>query len=173
MMNLLNDLEDFTKFGLPPNVDIFVRNSKRIIWIFFGYYFSIVTVFMTYGIMNSEYCEELNRLYDMNTVCAYINYAWYPINLNYTPVKQIIATFLGIITYPLVLTAVGAAVIICVSLFNIVVRIKHLKLMLEEALAIEHTTECRDALVRCYKYYKDIRRYSNVELICKIIIIVA
>lgn len=164
-MDLINDLEDFTRFGLPPNIDHLKTNSKKMILVIFFYYLSVVTLFLTYGIINSRHCEDLNELYDLNTLCAYINYAWYPIDLNYTPVKQIIASLLGIAAFPLVLTAVGAAAMICCSLINVVERIQHFKQMLYEALAIKNMLKCRNSLIRCYEYYEDLERYLKETVI--------
>lgn len=152
------DLSDFTKFGKPPHFD---QRTKRLEFLsrIYKTFIDIVIINMTLlpPIFDS-YCIEQSRHKNFKEVCGLLATTWMPFDISQFPVKQL---FLLWQSYSALMTLKGAALIsfaIMESIEHLVIRIQHLKVMLETAINTNNPTVRRKRFNTCIQYHQDIFR---------------
>lgn len=158
ILNLLNELEDYSKFGTPHDVEEIVKIFKHVVQLSFIYSAGGSLIYWAYGLIDAKVCNEINFEHDMEFVCGFFVFAWYPFNVNYFPMKQIISIALylnGILVMANATINIG---LIFGIILNINSRVRHLRYLFGQAFNCTNKIECRRQMILCYAYHKDILR---------------
>ncbi|XP_068897419.1 odorant receptor 4-like isoform X3 [Tenebrio molitor] len=150
------DLSDFTNFEKPQNFDKVNRRLSLLSKMYKSFIdFAIINVCLS-PFVSKRFCEKLNQEREFKEICGLLATTWMPFNIDVFPIKQI---FFLLQLYTVVFTMKGAAVIsfaIMETIEHLVLRIKHLKLMLNEAVSTEDVTTRQQRFAKCIEYHINI-----------------
>jgi hypothetical protein len=155
------DLSDFANFEKPQNFDKVNRRLSLLSKMYKSFIdFAIINVCLS-PFISKRFCEKLNQEREFKEICGLLATTWMPFNIDVFPIKQI---FFLLQLYTVVFTMKGAAVIsfaIMETIEHLVLRIKHLKLMLNEAVSTEDATTRQQRFAKCIEYHINIFEYSS------------
>ncbi|KAJ3625605.1 hypothetical protein MTP99_016167 [Tenebrio molitor] len=155
------DLSDFTNFEKPQNFDKVNRRLSLLSKMYKSFIdFAIINVCLS-PFISKRFCEKLNQEREFKEICGLLATTWMPFNIDVFPIKQI---FFLLQLYTVVFTMKGAAVIsfaIMETIEHLVLRIKHLKSMLNEAVSTEDVTTRQQRFAKCIEYHINIFEYSS------------
>lgn len=152
----VKEIEDFSMFGIPKNIEKHVLNVKRLTYMFLTYSCAGTVLYFLFGFYNIKSCKAINLKYDMENVCGLLVYTWYPFEFDYFPMKQLIEVLMLInIIYAMNISTVSVSMMGGI-IMNIILRLKQLNEMFSEAFKSLDNEDCNRQLIICYKYHQHI-----------------
>lgn len=151
ILELIENVEDFSEFGVPSDTKLVIRNVKRFAY---GYYTIQIIGITLHGLMciyQIADCEKNNVKHNMRLACGQLSYIWYPFDFDYTPMKQIL--FLITIYACMCLISNGSSCIALMytSVTCIISRLNHLEELLVDAFRCD---EVKSRFKYCVQYHK-------------------
>jgi hypothetical protein len=154
-------LSDFDNFEKPQNFD---KENRRLTFLSKMYkaYIDIAIIYFCLSpFISKRFCEKQNQDREFKEICGLLATTWMPFNIDVFPTKQFFFLWQS---YTIVFTMKGAALIsfaMMETIEHLVVRIKHLKLMLNEAVNTEDATTRQQRFAKCIEYHINIFEYSS------------
>lgn len=153
--NIFKQMSDFTEFGKPPNFDKLHKMLETLSVIHYWYVNTLVYGAMLSPYFGYKFCKKYNREHNIDEVCGMIP-VWVPFELDYFPMREI---FLAVETFSAGHLYIPFAIMVFTmfeSIEYIILRFKHLKILLEEALGENIEENVRSELFAKAVRYHDV-----------------
>ena len=158
--SLMRDLSDFKKFGVPPNFDKRNKNLNLGVQLLFSYTLG-ATIFYT-GLKLSEKpeCKRISFEKGMKeNNCGLIAPFWIPFDIDYFPVFQLFSLLATFIMHSVLKMCLHISLNTFEIAHHIILRIKHLKTMVEECFDDKRYAVSQRKLKICITYHTEILEY--------------
>ncbi|XP_072392131.1 uncharacterized protein [Diabrotica undecimpunctata] len=147
-------ISDFTKFGKPRDFDRVNAKYNRYSKFQYCYLqFMILGAVIGSTAFRGQECEQLNEERHTDEVCGLFAYTWMPFNINYFPVKQVFTVVQCLCIYYIYMTTGLGAWMVLESVEHIVVRMRHLSFLFEDALNQEDARTRREKFNFAVRYH--------------------
>nr|XP_023019069.1 putative odorant receptor 85d [Leptinotarsa decemlineata] len=145
---------NFEEFGKPIEFDEINQKYNRYSQYHYCYAeFAVFVVLLGSNIFKSRQCRVENEQRHLHEVCGLFSYTWMPFNIDFFPVKQIylfIQLIGGHFVYAVVL---HSAWMVLETIEHIVIRIRHVAHLFNEALAAQDPEERREKFNSVVRYH--------------------
>lgn len=155
-LELVNELEDFTKFGIPKDADKIALQVKLMVKVFIPSFVLGCVFYYASGVLNYKNCVEMNDEYDVNFFCGCVVYFWSPIDINNNFIGYLLPIVMTFSAFILMTNALIYVVLILTIMMCINSRTRHLIHLFGKAFNCTDKMECRRQIIMCYEYHQDI-----------------
>lgn len=156
--SLIQDLQDYEKFGKPHDTDKINKQFNLYSKLYYSYCFvGIALYFIVVHTSGAKACIDRNVQYGRNEVCGFFSPFWLPFKYNFTPAYEIMMAVQ-------LLSALYSAPVLTISFMVFVVvqhvccKIRHLKCLLNETSLERNLAVQRKRLIEIINYHQYIIR---------------
>nr|UTN00938.1 odorant receptor [Semanotus bifasciatus] len=158
---VLNDLSNFEIFGKPPGIVDFNRKLNRLAKWHQIYICGGIVSLCSAQILEIKACKANNVEKGIHDVCGLATNIWFPFDVDFFPLKQIIYLLQLYSAYFSFATSSTISFSIMESTEHVIYRIMHVKDLFIEALNEESQTLRRSLLKRCIGYHNFVIRAAE------------
>ncbi|XP_050509344.1 odorant receptor 63a-like [Diabrotica virgifera virgifera] len=154
---MYNYMSDFETFGKPLDFDRDNMDFNKYAKMHFVYLESLIWIIIfTSNIFKKETCHLENQARNMTEVCGLFTYTWTPFNIDFFPVREIYMLVQVFGVHHLYMVAGLMAWLVFETTHHIVVRIRHVKHVIIEALAEKDPVIRRDRFRGAVQYHNSL-----------------
>lgn len=153
LTNLVDALGDYTEFGRPSDADDANKKIDLLVKIHWIYTSVGVLVYGMYGVWQTKMCEEVKLKNGSLNICGLMSNTWFPFEIDYFPVKQIIWAWQVSGTFGFMNMGSCSVSIVLASCEHVILRIEHFKQILSTVFTLDTMEARRQRLYLCVKYH--------------------
>lgn len=167
---LMRDLSDFEIFGVPPN---FEKRNKKLnlgVELLFNYTVGAVIFYTFLKLSEKSKCKRITSERGMKeNHCGLIAPFWIPFNIDYFPVFQLFSLLAIFVSHLLIKMCLHISLNAFEIAHHIILRIQHLKVMIEGCFNDKSYAVSQRNLKRCISYHIQILEYVQFLLEFKLL----
>ncbi|KAJ3644246.1 hypothetical protein Zmor_026914 [Zophobas morio] len=159
---LMRDLSDFEIFGVPSNFEKRNKKLNLVVKLFFCYTVGAVIFYNFLKLSEKSECKRISSERGMKeNHCGLIGPFWIPFNIDYFPVFQLFSLFGIFFSHLLIKMCLHISLNAFEIAHHIILRIQHLKVMIEECFDNKSYTVSQRNLERCISYHIQILEFAS------------